>query len=187
MTVRLEDSVEGATPTMEELDVSREWIVTHFESSGTAPPFSFRYGGRSVTLELKTWQIATDLRKLDDSRTERTLTYADPKTGLEVRCVVTEYSDYPAVEWVVFFENKGSGATPIISDVQAADFSLSSTGIGDFDVHHADGSHADPTDFHPRATKLTRGEELRFAPYGGRSSDGVLPYILILKSPTGMA
>ena len=176
--------VIGATPTMEELNISREWVATRFEPGAAAPPFSFRYGDQPVTGELKTWQSGSEVRKLDDSRTERTLTYADSKTGLEVRCVVTEYSDYPAVEWTVFFKNKGSGTTPIISDVQAADILLSSSAPGDFVVFHADGSRADPTDFHPRETKLIRGEELRFAPYGGRSSDGALPYFN-LEKPDG--
>ena len=184
ITVRLQDSVAGATRTMEELDVSRAWVATYFESSGTAPPFSFRYDGQPITEALREWRTDSVARKLDNSRIERTLTYADSESGLEVRCVVVEYSDYPAVEWTVFFENNGSDATPVISDVQAADFSLSSTGMGDFVVHHADGSHADPTDFHPRDTKLTRGEEIRFTPYGGRSSDGVLPYFN-LEKPDG--
>ena len=182
--VGVDQKVMGATPTMEELTVSRAWVATHFESGDTTPPFSFRYGGQPVAGRLKMWRIDSDVRELDDSRTERTLAYTDPKTGLEVRCVVTEYSDYPAVEWAVFFENKGDGTTPIISEVQAADFSVSSTEAGDFVVYHADGSHADPTDFHPRDTRLTLGEELRFAPYGGRSSDGVLPYFN-LKKPGG--
>ena len=184
ITVGIENRVEGATPTMQELDVSRAWVAAHFESSGIAPPFSFRYDGQPMSETLIEWRTESEIRKLDDSRIERTLTYADSESGLEVRCVVTEYSDYPAVEWVVFFENRGSDTTPVISDVQAADFSLSSTGTGDFVVHHADGSHADPTDFHPRDTKLTRGEELRFVPYGGRSSDGVLPYFN-LEKPDG--
>ncbi len=184
IAVGIENRAEGATPTMEEMDVSRAWIATHLESSGAAPPFSFRYDGQPITEALRQWRTDSVARKLDDSRVERILTYTDSKTGLEVRCVVTEYSDYPAVEWVVFFENKGRDATPVISDVQAADFSLSSTRMGDFVVHHADGSHADPTDFHPRKTVLTREEALRFAPYGGRSSDGVLPYFN-LEKPDG--
>ena len=174
----------GATPTMEELNVSRAWVATHFDTGDTAPPFSFRYDGQPVTEALREWRTDSVVRELDDSRIERTFTYTDSNTGLEVRCIVTEYCDYPAVEWVVFFENKGSEPTLVISDVQAADFSLLCTGMGDFVVHHADGSHADPTDFHPRDTKLTHGEELRFAPYGGRSSDGVLPYFN-LKTPDG--
>ena len=112
IAVGTENRVEGATPTMEELDVSREWIATHFESSGTAPPFSFRYDGQPMSEALLEWRTDSVARKLDDSRIERTLTYTDSKTGLEVRCVVTEYSDYPAVEWVVFFENRGNDTTP---------------------------------------------------------------------------
>ena len=184
IAVGIENRADGTTPTMEELNISRTWVATHFESSDAAPPFSFRYGGQPVAEALQAWRTHSVVRKLDDSRTERTLTYADPKSGLEVRCVVTGYSDFLAVEWTVFFENKGSDATPILSDVQAANFSLSSAAPGDFVVYHADGSHAAPTDFHLRDTKLTRGEALRFAPYGGRSSDGILPFFN-LKQPVG--
>ena len=177
----VDQMVMGATPTMEELNVSRAWIASYFETGDTAPPFSFCYDGQQVTEALREWRTDSVVRELDDSRIERILTYTDSNTGLEARCVVIEYSNFPAVEWVISFEHNGNETSPIISDVQAADINFSSKVTGDFVVCHADGSHADPTDFHPRETKLTRGEDLRFAPYGGRSSDGVLPYFNLNK------
>ena len=62
----------GATPTMEELNVSRAWVATHFDTGDTAPPFSFRYDGQPVTGALREWRTDCVVRKLDDSRIERT-------------------------------------------------------------------------------------------------------------------
>ena len=52
----------------------------------------------------------------DDQRTEHTLTWTDPKTGLEVRCVGIEYRDFPAVEWVLYVKNTGNKDTPILEN-----------------------------------------------------------------------
>ena len=54
------------------------------------------------------------------------------------------------------------------------------SGRGPFVLHHADGSHAEVTDFQPRRTELVPDQTQRFAPYGGRSSDGVLPFFNIV-------
>jgi len=54
-------------------------------------PFSFRYGERPSSDLLKTWEFESNSRALDDYRSEYTLTYTDPKTGLVVRCVAVEY------------------------------------------------------------------------------------------------
>ena len=43
-------------------------------------------------------------------------------------------------------------------------------------LYHADGSTAVISDFRPLETVLQRGNKLRFAPQGGRSSDGVMPF-----------
>ena len=53
---------------------------------GIEPFFSFTYDGKPSAELLKTWKLDRATRKLDDKRTEHTLTYTDPKTGL-VRAV----------------------------------------------------------------------------------------------------
>ena len=40
----------------------------------------------------RSWPKKTARKKLDSSRTQHTLTWTDPRTGLEVRCVAVEYS-----------------------------------------------------------------------------------------------
>ena len=40
-------------------------------------------------------------------------------SGLTLRVECLEYLDYPVVEWVAWFTNKGTKATPILSDILA--------------------------------------------------------------------
>ena len=62
-----------------------------------------------------------------------------------------------------------------------ADLTFSVKDAGDFILHHAEGGHARITDFRPQSEVLVPGEEKRFVPYGGRSSDGVLPFFNLEK------
>ena len=66
------------------------------------------------------------------SAAERTTTWTDPKTGLEVRCVSVEYSDFPVVEWTVYFKNAGKAATPILADMQGMNVSFRRDGDGGY-------------------------------------------------------
>ncbi|MEN6306572.1 MAG: glycoside hydrolase family 36 protein, partial [Anaerohalosphaeraceae bacterium] len=57
---------------------------------------------------------------MDSNRTLWTLVYTEPNDGpLKVTCQATEYQDYPAVEWVIYFDNIGTADTPIIENIQA--------------------------------------------------------------------
>ena len=69
---------------------------------GTAVPFSFQYGHRSSTDLRKIWKHTADV-KTDEVCTRQQVTWSDPATGLEVRAVITSWSRYPAVEWVLYF------------------------------------------------------------------------------------
>ncbi len=85
------------------------------------PFFSFTYGGLASFELLKNWPLVRTSRRLDEYRIERTLTYTDLKTGLLVRCVGVEYTDFPTVEWTLYFKNTGTTNTPILENIQALD------------------------------------------------------------------
>ena len=140
----------------------------------TEPPFSFTYDGKS-SVDLQ-WKAARASRKLDDQRTEHVLTYADDKTGLQVRCVAVEYHDFPTIEWTLYFTNSGAQDTPILSDIQALDTRFHRSGQGEFTLHHHKGTFVRPDDFEPLTTKLKPGQRERFAPPGGRPCGHVWPY-----------
>ena len=108
------------------------------------PPFSFLYGGKASAVLLKEWPCQRASRKLDEQRTERTSTWTDPATGLEVRCVGIEYNDFPTVEWVVHFKNTGTNDTPLLSDIQGVDLGLVRSGSGEFILNHHAGRQLQP-------------------------------------------
>jgi len=150
----------------------------------TDPPFSFVYDGKPSAGLLRSWGLTRAERRLDDNRTERTLTYSDPQTGLVVRCVAVEYHDFPTIEWTLYLRNDGAADTPIIESIQALDTRLERGGDGEFILHHQTGSPYTPTDYQPFATRLGPGEEQRITTSGGRPTNSDLPYFNIELAPT---
>jgi alpha-galactosidase len=168
----------------EELAQSHKWAVENFAGESktpVAPFFSFTYDGKPSAELLKTWELKRASRKLDENRTEYTLTYSDPKTGLVLRCVGVEYRDYPCVEWTLFFKNTSDKETPILADIQAIDFQVerrtrSAPDQGEFLLHHHAGSQSVPSDYQPLETILGPGAEKRVGAIGGRSTGGDFSY-----------
>ena len=163
------------------------FFSAHF-TTGVLPPFSFTYGGKSSSEFLKDWQFSQKTKRLDDKKTEHLFTYTDPQTSLKARCVCTVFSDFPAVEWLLTFENCGKVAadglrpdnTPIIENVQALDIEITRKPEGEFVLHRALGSSASRMDFAPVDEPMPPNAKIRLAPIGGRSSNThVLPFLNI--------
>ncbi|MCC6490170.1 MAG: alpha-galactosidase [Candidatus Hydrogenedentes bacterium] len=142
----------------------------------TPPPFSFRLDGVPSAQFLGSWKCETSEAQEPDQRTVTRYTYTNPDGTLSVVLTWTVYGDFSGVEWVVSLENTGTTDSPLITELLAADLPLESPVKGPYTLHYADGSQAQPTDFHPREANLTSEKELSFAPSGGRPSDGVMPY-----------
>jgi alpha-galactosidase len=180
----------GVTTSDSERAQARQWTAANLEGipSATEPFLSFAYGERNSTELLSTWHVERAVRQSDQGAREHTVTYLDPKTGLEVRCVALEYADFPAVEWVLYFKNTGTSATPILQDIRAIDAGLPLLREKAARVHYANGSECRLDDFAPLVESLGpneqdpqgvwRGEEnpLRLESKGGRSSCGRLPF-----------
>lgn len=139
-------------------------------------PFSFVYNGRPSAELLQAWQFKRETHRLDENREQIILTWLDPATGLEVRCVATRYLDFPTVEWTVYFRNAGKADTPIIENIQALDTRLERNAEGEFVLHHFTGTPCTQADYQPFLSHLGPKATLRFAPPAGRPSDSVLPY-----------
>jgi alpha-galactosidase len=154
-------------------------IRDHREEAGPPPiqrssalPFSFAYNGRSSDDLLANWPKKTARKKLDSSRTQHTLTWTDPRTGLEVRCVAVEYADYPAAEWTVFIKNTGQANTPILENLQALDARFERGVDGEFTLHGNKGDWCVPQSYEPYLLKLGPASRNSFAPDGGRPTNG---------------
>ncbi len=159
-----------------------------FESNrtcGTEPFFSFLYGGKPSSELLGSWEVKRASSKIDENRTERTLTYTDPKTGLEIRCEGVEFSDFPAVEWTLKLRNTGKADTPVLESIQAVDTAMPA--LGNATLHWAKGGVASFDDFAPQEARLAKpGETLHLQPGGGRSSNGVLPFFNAAGADSGV-
>jgi len=158
--------------TIEEQKQTELWIASHL-STDVLPPFSFTYGGKKSSEFLKDWQFSQETKQIDDTRTERILIYTDPQTSLEVRCICTIFSNFPAVEWVVTFYNKSNVDTPIIEDVQSLDTGFIRKENGEFILHRALGSSAAKTDFAPINDVMSPNAKIQLSTIGGRSSNTI--------------
>ncbi len=189
--------VAGAvSPTPAEMAAVRQWTAAHFENAG--PLFSFTYDGKPAAEVVKTWELKRESRELDAKRTERTLIYTDPKTGLVLRCVGVEFRDFPVIEWTLHFKNTAGKDTPILADIEAIDSGIPLTRDKQAVVHHALGSECRFDDFAPRLTPLGpnadvpqapwigEGNPLHLQSYTGRSSCGVLPFFNIEAGTQGV-
>jgi alpha-galactosidase len=176
---------KAVAPTSEEMAQTRQWAESRFEDAKDEkrlePFFSFNYDGKPSSELLKGWNKKRTNRKLDENRTEFTITWSDPKTGLAVRCVGVEYRDYPCVEWTLYFKNGSDKESPILSDVQAIDLQVvrnsgTAASSQEFLLHHNAGSTTVPSDYRPFETALGPNAEKKVGADGGRSTGGDFSY-----------
>jgi len=137
-------------------------------------PFSFRYGGRSSVELLPQWKHTVSSCKAGNGRILHQTTWRDPKTGIDCRMDMTEFKDFPAVEWVLHFRNTGRRDTPAIEDVQALDMVWPAA--GDTSLYRSRGSPCTISDFELMREPIGAGATVRMAAGGGRSSNSWLPF-----------
>ncbi len=174
------------TPSAGELSFVQYWSDSAFAQEISALPFSFDYDGQSSSNLLVNWNHTQSVRIIDETRRERTVTFTDLKTGLEIRCVVVEYTDFPTVEWTLYFKNTGVKDTSTLSNVQALDIRLQRDSATEFLLHHATGSPANLTDFAPHQTLLPQNAVKRFQGEGGRPTSADWSYFNLEWDQRGM-
>lgn len=142
-----------------------------------AVPFSFRYGVADSASLLPTWKRTVELKDRDmGDRVQHRVFWDDPKTGLRVTAVASAFKQYPAVEWVLYFENRGKNDTPILENIQAMDAMLCPRTSQPAVLHRIFGDSCSETSFLPADTTLVATQKIFLAPTGGRSSRLVFPF-----------
>ena len=91
---------------------------------------------------------------------------------LQVRCVTVEYTDFPAVEWTVYFKNRSTGETPILENIQGLDTRFERPVTGEFVLHGLKGDWCTADSYEPYQLTLGTKAVYRFAPFGGKSCCG---------------
>ncbi|MGD0093356.1 MAG: alpha-galactosidase [Planctomycetota bacterium] len=200
----LENAVPAAAPDdavmaqPAEIAGAQEWVAAAFGGAkrtadqpvvldllfaGTEPPFSFVYGGAQSAGLLKTWPREVEEKELAD-RVQHTVHWTDAATGLRVTAVVSTFKRYPAVDWVLYFENQGAKDTPILENIQALDVQLHTAPA--VVLHQLSGDNCSAGSFRPIDTAIEPGKNIRFAPNGGRSSNGTFPFFNLECAPQGL-
>ena len=159
---------------------ARQWTQQRF-AKGVIPPFSFVYDGKKSDSFIKDWQYKAERIALNEQDKEMYVySYSDKSTGLVVKCTVTCFNDFSAVEWVLQFSNASENNTRTIEKVAVVDQTFVADGSGTFLLHHAKGSEAQRSDFQPLDETMQVGEHIYMTPSMGRSSDGAaLPFFNI--------
>jgi alpha-galactosidase len=147
-------------------------------------PFSFVYGGKSSNQLLPKWTHETKTTRVDPTKETLTETWSEPGGPLTVRMEATRYDDYPAVEWLLYFENRGERDTDIVENIHSMDIVVA-PGIQTpekryFRLTKTDGDRTQPEQFLPSVVDINQGEEQTLSAGGyGRSSQKDLPFYKI--------
>lgn len=150
------------------------------------PFFSFTYGGQSSSELLPKWNRKRSSRELDPARTEQLIVWVDPTTGVEVRCVGVEYREFEAVEWTLYLKNNGNKDAPILTDIKSLDLNFTREQGDEFVLHGTSGDFCTAESFQPFEMTLESGTTKRFAPVGGRPTNGAFPYYNLQKPGGGV-
>jgi alpha-galactosidase len=93
-----------------------------------------------------------------------------------LRIETQAYPDHAATEWQFRLRAPEAGESPLYENLKSADFEVAFPADAAVMLHWSKGSHSEPGDFEPKANPLVVGEIFSFESFGGRSSDGVMPY-----------
>jgi alpha-galactosidase len=179
MSVTWLQPAAAVSPTPEEMAAAKQWAEA-------ARPFSFVCDGKPSSELLDAWEAKRATRKLDAERAERTLTWTDPKTGLEVRCVSVEYSDFPLVEWTIYLRNTGTADTPLLENIQAINARWERPDGGEFVLRGSKGDFCTPDSYEPYEITLGPDAVQKFVPDGGRPTNRAFPYYNLTMPGGGM-
>ena len=145
---------------------------------GEGIPFSFQYGGVHSSELLPHWTFSEKSQKLAD-RTQAEYRWLDPKTGLAVTAVVETFDQYPAVDWLLYFENTGDKETPLLENVAAADVDVGFRALerqNPVRIHTLTGDNCDKYSWLTAAHDISPNGSRTFHPRNGRSSNGAFPF-----------
>jgi alpha-galactosidase len=160
---------------------AEQWVEQHF-AKGKTPPFSFVYGGKKSDRFIRNWQYKAERPATDEPNAKMFVyTYTDQGSGLEVRCTVTCFTDFPAIDWVLHFRNTSGRNTPLIEQVEVVNQTFATGGGSDkYMLHRHKGSNYGKDDFQPIDEEIPVGKTVRVEQTRGRSSDlSALPFFNI--------
>jgi alpha-galactosidase len=128
--------------------------------------------------------VSSELVLSSDFRLSDLIQMPGPISHSGLRFEERSYPDDEAREWQVRLQAPASGESPLYDNVKSANFVVQFPTDDAVTLHWNMGSHAEDRDFQPRLDPLTPGTPFTVESFGGRSSDGAMPYFN-LESPGG--
>ena len=107
-----------------------------------------------------------------------------PVPGLRIE--TRAYPAHKATEWQLRLGADHDGSRVLHENLKSADFVVAFPAEATVRLHWNRGSHSEPSDFEPRTEVLEVGKPLELESFGGRSSDGVLPYFNVEAGGEGL-
>ncbi len=144
-------------------------------------PFSFIYNGKPGNDLLDLWEQECSVNDIDADRKKYIYDWFDKNSGLKVQLEIVRYNDYPALDWILYFENIGQKDTHIIEDIKALDLTFQSpiSNNTPYKLYKTNGSPADPTDFEVKTITMKSRSYESMSGGGGRSSNKDFPFFKI--------
>lgn len=168
-------SIHSPFTTSADMALARSWTTDRFGAAERLP-ISLNLAGRKISGIPVSWKPAVKRRRIDANLIEIVYTGSDPESGLTVRVEALEYQDFPAIEWTAWLTNESSAPTARIEDILGIDAPIP----GESPIlWHCNGDFCSEEGYTPALTPLTGAGPLKFAPTGGRPSDGAFPYFRI--------
>lgn len=86
------------------------------------------------------------------------------------------YPEFTAIEWQLRLHAPQEAESPLYENAPSAEFELEFPTGKPVVLHWSKGSHSETSDFQPHDQQLSREQPISLESFGGRSSDGVMPY-----------
>jgi hypothetical protein len=175
----------AASSKPDSLHQDNQWLKEHLLNDTAQPPFSFAYDRQGSSALLKAWPRRTKTIQLDDIRTEHSIIWSDPKTGLQVRLEALEFANSPVVEWTAYFKNEGKADAPILEYVQALDLSFSVAGQGIPTILYSKGCGVMDT-YSLQKKSLNQLESFQLSSESGGKTVDTIPFFDIMTGGRGL-
>ncbi|MDD3108509.1 MAG: alpha-galactosidase, partial [Alistipes sp.] len=155
-----------------------QWMAPRFQRAPVTQslPFHFIYQGTGSDSLLQGCTPQVIQRTLDENRTQEQWIYT-LTDGLEIRCEMVRYADYPAVEWTLYLKNNGSARSGILEQIEALHAPFHPRTQSTLYLNYNEGGHSGDKDFAARRTTLNNGEaQTMGAFWGGFPTAENLPF-----------
>lgn len=119
--------------------------------------------------------LTTSSTQLDENRTSVVYRWSDP-SGLEISCEAVCYSDFPAVEWLMWVKNNGGSNSPPVQNLCPLDAVFTGAAGSTLSLHSSVGGQQSKEAFRPELEEISEGMRKTLRNTNGRSSDQVLPF-----------